>query len=368
MFKINTFKYYIFEYILLFIILFNIVVFNSYIIPIFISVLYIIIHLIIKFIYKDRKKVYSYFNAYNTFVSGFKRTGKDLTIQNYIHLKFGTSYDKKVKWFTKLIKKNRYDLIHKYLSKIYSKYDLSYKNKKTKTLEQYIKSYYYANPNYLSTISYGYGCRLVSVNEFRLFKDAEYKQEITHHDFVMGSDIFQKKNKSFEGKMLIIPEAQIYFPASMYQALVKKYPSFPIFVATSGHSYDMNIIVNSQVMGHVWDKIRDQSDIYIRAIKTFPKKDTFIKKYHDYIPFIRRKLFTTLIIYDKYESAEKQVLPFNPKLGIKDRSLIKAEKEKYRVENGSIKLLRTYINKEYIQYDTRHFHDVIFGYKYTDKD
>ena len=54
------------------------------------------------------------------------------------------------------------------------------------------------------------------------------------------------------------------------------------------------------------------------------------------------------------------------KLGIKDRSLIKAEKRKI-VENGSIKLLRTYINKKHIQYDTRHFHEVIFGYKYKDE-
>lgn len=367
MFKKTTIKYYIFEYIMLFIILLDVIVLESYIISIFLISLYLLITITIKFVYRHRKKVYAYFNAYNTLVSGYKRTGKDLTIQNYIQLKFKKDYEKTSKKFTKWIKQNKHTHIHEYLSKLYLKYELSYKNKKLKTLQQYLKSYYYANPNYLSTISYGYGCRIVTVNEFRLFKDSTLKEEITHHDFVMGSDIFQKKNKSFEGKMLIIPEAQIYFPASMYNVLVKKYPSFPIFVATSGHAYDMNIIINAQVMGHVWDKIRDQSDIYIRSISSFPKKDTIIKKYHDYIPFIRHKIFTTLIVYDKYESAEKQVLPFNPKLGIKDRALIKSEKEKYRVENGSIKLLRTYINKKDIQYDTRHFHEVIFGYKYKDE-
>ena len=86
----------------------------------------------IKFVYRHRKKVYSYFNAYNSLVSGYKRTGKDLTIQNYIQLKFKKDYEKNNKKINKLINKNKYEQIHQHLSDIYKKYDLSYKNKKIK--------------------------------------------------------------------------------------------------------------------------------------------------------------------------------------------------------------------------------------------
>ena len=91
-------------------------------------------------------------------------------------------------------------------------------------------------------------CRIVTKSLGYL--NSELKYEITHHDLLW---VYFKRINPLR-KKLIIPEAQIYFPASMYSVLVKKYPSFPIFVATSGHAYDMNIIINAQVMGHVWDK------------------------------------------------------------------------------------------------------------------
>lgn len=60
-----------------------------------------------------------------------------------------------------------------------------------------------------------------------------------------------------------ISDAGIYYPAQYQGELVKRYKSAPIFQALSRHLGDCNIHCNVQKQNRLWDKMREQSDIYI---------------------------------------------------------------------------------------------------------
>ena len=120
----------------------------------------------------------------------------------------------------------------------------------------------------------------------------------------------------------------------------------------------MTITINSQRYGLVWDKLRDQSDLYVQAINTFPGKG--FKKVHPYLPIIRNKLITKLYIYEKFETAEMGIYPYVPRPGIKDRAMIKADKLKFDSENGKILKLSIVTDLRDIKYDTRYFASKVF--------
>ena len=110
-----------------------------------------------------------------------------------------------------------------------------------------------------------------------------------------------------------------------------------------------NIITVACPLNRVWDKIREQSDIYIMCNWC-------------------RVLFGKLVIekvtiYEKYEAAVDRVPPYKlPRLRLNAdrRCNIAMEKQRYRVQHGDIKV-RTliYLNKS--SYDTRIFKSILEG-------
>lgn len=66
-----------------------------------------------------------------------------------------------------------------------------------------------------------------------------------------------------DGTDIYISDAGIYFPSQYCGELNKFYGYFSSFMALSRHLGECNVHFNAQNLNRVWDKIREQSDIYI---------------------------------------------------------------------------------------------------------
>lgn len=134
-----------------------------------------------------------------------------------------------------------------------------------------------------------------------------------------------------------ISDAGIYFPSQYHSELDKKYKSAPMFMALSRHLGDCNIHCNVQNQPRLWDKIREQSDIYIvmRGAYFIPKTKIFLC------------IYTT---YSLAESASSQIkLPFfgfGPKA--RDRKL------SFVAQHGEIKN-GFFVARLKYNYDSRRF-------------
>lgn len=140
---------------------------------------------------------------------------------------------------------------------------------------------------YISNIDYGgqrcpfiYELLNCGKNNYQNFLSGKIKKYI--YPYADETDIY-------------ISDAGVYFPAQYNDKLNREYPEFPTFMALSRQIGKCNVHYNSQALNRVWDKIREQSDIYIRCrgcIVIFG------------IVFLHGR------IYEKYESAVNNVRPF----------------------------------------------------------
>ena len=138
-----------------------------------------------------------------------------------------------------------------------------------------------------------------------------------------------------------ISDAGIYFPSQYQNELVKRYSGAPMFQALSRHLGDCNVHVNSQRQNRVWDKIREQSDIYIVM------RGCHVLKYSKFA-LIR------YTIYSNEESAEAQLkLPFFG-LGKRSREL----KQSFLASHGSIKNGFFFARIPY-RFDSRRFKKIL---------
>ena len=173
----------------------------------------------------------------------------------------------------------------------------------------------------------------------------------TYDNFINNDIFLEEKREQFEGKDFYISDIGIMLPSQYDTKLYKAYPSFPIFYALSRHLYNSNVHCNTQNLNRVWKALREQADTYIKCIGV----DTPF--FLGLFGFLR----INFIIYDKYESAEKSLLPLP--YGFMNKFL-NANAKQYYATNGDIKKCYVLINKKSIHYDTRVFHEVVFGYKF----
>lgn len=138
-----------------------------------------------------------------------------------------------------------------------------------------------------------------------------------------------------------ISDAGLYFPAQYQNELIRRYKGAPLFQALSRHLGDCCVHCNSQNQLRVWDKIREQSDIYIvmRRCFVFPKtKFAYISAYR----------------YSLEESAEKQIKLPRFGLGKKAREARNA----FFVSHGEIKRYGFFFRIPY-KYDSRRFKKIL---------
>ena len=195
-----------------------------------------------------------------------------------------------------------------------------------------------------------YHCKNLK-SEFIPLKLADFDIKNGFSDFVRSTVHFYKF--PFEDNIdIYIPDCGVYFPSQYNGELNKTFPSFPIFMALSRQLGSCNVHTNCQNLNRVWDKIREQSDIYVMCEK---------------VKVVGRLVFQTVTIYDRADACQNRVKPFKSlKLPLfnrdNQRTIIRAKndelKRSFEERNGTVKRrLLVYFN--HTDYNTRIFKDML---------
>lgn len=193
---------------------------------------------------------------------------------------------------------------------------------------------------YISNIDYG--GNYIPLN----FDDIDCGKN-TYDDFIKGS----VKSYTFpypEGADVYISDGGIYLPSQYCNELNKKYPYLATYQALSRQVSGNNVHFNTQNLNRMWDKVREQSDIYITCNKCL---------------YIRGFVLQVITVYDKYQSCVDRVKPplvrvpfFNAQAKMQARVYL----DNFENVHGSIKrYILFYKNKS--SYDTRHFKKLLGG-------
>lgn len=174
-----------------------------------------------------------------------------------------------------------------------------------------------------------------------------------------------KKVEEWENVPYYLDDTAVYFPNYNDTQLKKIYPSMSLFIPIQRHLYDTYTVINVQDINRVYKILRElQTDGYIKALQTIGKGYIMQR-----LPYLRKRLIVKYRYHENLESAINNRLPFS-KMGIINRSTdslytssASAMKESYNGQNGEIKDGFIIIKRKDIKYDTRYFHEKLFGYK-----
>ena len=192
---------------------------------------------------------------------------------------------------------------------------------------------------YHSNLNYGGAFIPFNISELELTPN-------TYNDFIKGTITKVEKNDSFENSDIYISDGGVYLPSQADYLLHKIYPSLPITYALNRHQFNNGIHVNAQRIERIWKALREQADYFVLMRKRPLKLPFFLV------------LFTTE--YDRYESARKELQPMKNTLLNK---YSKAEKDLFTANNGFVKNGIIIVRKRSLHYDSRAFHEIIYGYK-----
>lgn len=192
---------------------------------------------------------------------------------------------------------------------------------------------------YVSNIDYKcYDCEFMPLD----FADLECGKN-TYKEFISGN-INQFFTHIQEENDIYISDCGIYFPSQYCNELNREFKYLPTLYALYRHTHNARIHVNAQNLNRVWDKIREQSDVYI---------------YCRWAKVLFGKIVIQLVTeYDRVESCLARIHPCRIQTSIFDSRETKKQTDMYldnffnshgRVRNH----LLIYINKS--NYDTRHF-------------
>lgn len=202
--------------------------------------------------------------------------------------------------------------------------------------------------------------KVINSRNEHCYANIEYNKELCEKrdikDFSVSPNTFENvlennvkivKKTNQENTDFYISDGGIFLPSQYSNTLIKKYPSLPIYYALSRHLTNSNIHINTQYLGRVWDKLREQASYFIYAEKTI--------KLGPY-------LITYFTIYDNYDTA------INKEKKIKSSALLtraetRAKIEEQESKSGKIKELKIIQKIKSCNYDTRYFHEVFYGVK-----
>lgn len=167
----------------------------------------------------------------------------------------------------------------------------------------------------------------------------------TYRDFINGS-LSPYVYPYADGTDFYIADGGIYFPSQYQGELSKQYGYLSTFMALSRHLGDCNVHYNVQNLNRMWDKIREQSDIYIRCC---------------WCKVFLGIVFQKVIIYEKYESAVNRVPPFYLKRPLINPDRLQTwqiQKQNYTIAHGEVKP-RLLIYRNRSKYNTRVFKEIL---------
>ena len=199
---------------------------------------------------------------------------------------------------------------------------------------------------YVSNVDYtnGKNFNLLDFNNLDMGRNT-YKNFINNdfnfyeYPYPTGSDIY-------------LSDAGVYLPAQYCNELNKEYKYLPAYFALSRQVSHNNFHVNVQSLNRVYDKIREQSDIYIKC--------------NSCVVLFGFLVIQDITIYDKYESCLNRVKPCKISVPLLADKNVKMSAEQY-LDNfynthGSVKRrLLIYINKS--KHDTYLFEKLLKGGK-----
>lgn len=161
-----------------------------------------------------------------------------------------------------------------------------------------------------------------------------------------------------DGTDIYIADIGVYMPSQNQGELCREYPYIPAFMAMSRQLGQCNLHFNVQGLSRCWDKIREQSDLYIRCVGCLlPFANVpLVNK-----TFLRNLVIQKVIIYEKYESANNKVPVFRlrrPWLSPTRLQLWEIQKSNYDIAHGLVTpRYLIYFNKS--NYDTRIFKEML---------
>lgn len=168
----------------------------------------------------------------------------------------------------------------------------------------------------------------------------------TFEEFIDG-DLYPYEFPFADGTDIYISDAGVYFPSQFQGDLVKKYGFFCSFMALSRHLGECNVHFNVQNLNRCWDKIREQSDIYVMC--------------NGCKVFFGKIVVQRVTLYELYDSAVRRVPEFRlkkPWINPDRRFQWEMQKQNYDISYGSIRSgLLIYRNRS--NYDTRVFKEML---------
>lgn len=190
---------------------------------------------------------------------------------------------------------------------------------------------------YVSNVDYG--------GDYIPYKYEDIDIHSTFHDLIRGNVRYYEWPHPM-GADIYLSDCGIYFPSQYCNELNKAYPSIPIYMSLSRHLSLNGVHTNTQAFGRVWDKLREQSTIFIRT-------DWICK------PLLKIGIVLQHVtIYDRYESAKNLVkpcritVPFS--LNAEARMSAQIYRDNFYNQHGNVQSkLLIYINKS--KHDTYFF-------------
>lgn len=158
-----------------------------------------------------------------------------------------------------------------------------------------------------------------------------------------SNNISKVKLSIKEGVDYYISDAGVYLPSYLDSKLYRLYPSMPLYYALSRHLTNSNIHANCQSLTRVWKALREQADFYVRTKKTTKFGPVLITK---------------IITYDKYESAEANLLPLKTRFFNKTS---KAQSDLFFSQHGDIRSFHIFQFTWSNKYDSRFYKKVFTG-------
>ncbi|HEY8363659.1 MAG TPA: hypothetical protein VIK77_12460 [Tissierellaceae bacterium] len=186
----------------------------------------------------------------------------------------------------------------------------------------------------------------------------------TTENFINGDVKIVEKKHKFEGRNVYWDDIAVYAPNYMDNQLKKLYPSLSALLPINRHLYDAYMIITVQDLNRPYKLLRElQTDFAIKAIKS-----QGWGYFWSAIPFLNLLSTTKYIYYDNVDVANYGILPFKAK-GVINKTLRhgiltagQATKEEFEAKFGKIFYGRIWQFKRNIGYDTRYFHELVFGY------
>lgn len=197
------------------------------------------------------------------------------------------------------------------------------------------------NQEYVSNVSYGGKFNELDIEKLNCGRN-DYRNFIANklnyykYPYPIGSDVY-------------ISDVGIYFPSQYCNELNRDYKYLPTYFALSRQVSHNNVHINVQNLNRAWDKIREQSDIYIRCRRciVIPKINIVIQ---------------VVTLYDKYQSCLDRVEPCKISVPILAKREVKQQAEmyldKFRNTYGTIQT-RLLIYKNKSNYDTYYFEKLL---------